>query len=326
MSHLLIDFTAPRHDPLAHPGRRPPDSYLFDGKENVFLLDKIEKGIEHIAFVTSEGMLNVNQFLKEQGVATLEQRIPVLAYGTNPCPGQLAFKFRSFETRIVPVIKGTLNGWDTIYKFLCSPGYAYAQLIPAKDVEAEAWVTLLDQQQFEHMNRTEGTFSLPKHYEVGMLENFKPDNGEMFSALFYVGNTKVFLSPRCDGYENTAISIAEIPAKGRITPSLTQEEILNHCIRVFELEDFLLECFEQEERHSSASLGRRLAGFLNRHFLAHGGEGNTCNRCQGVLTHVHDLAEHQYCHSLSIAESPEVQSTLLTDPNKSPLTFGDVWG
>ena len=325
MFSLLSDFIAPRQDPLSHPGRRPPDSYLFDGKETVFLLEGIEKGIEHISFVSSEGMLNVNLFLKEQGVARLEQRIPVVAYGTNPCPGQLAFKFRSLDSRIVPVIKGTLKGWDTVYKFLCSPGYAYAQLVPAKDVEVEAWVTLLDQQQFEHMNRTEGVFSFPKQYEVGLVSNFQPEYGKMFSALFYVGNTKVFLSPRCMGHENTTVSIAEIPAKGRVTPSLTQEEILNHCIREFALEDFLLECLKQDDRYAPTSLGIRLARFLNQHFVAHGGEGDTCDRCHEVLTHIHDLSERQHCHSLSIAELPEVRTTLLTDPNISPLTLGDVW-
>ncbi|MDR4502025.1 MAG: hypothetical protein MRJ96_11290 [Nitrospirales bacterium] len=268
----------------------------------------------------------MNQFLRKRGVALLEQRIPVLAYGTNPCPGQLAFKFRSIESRVVPVLKGRLKGWDTVYKFLSRSGYAYAQLIPADDVEVEVWVTLLDQIQFEHMNTTEGIFSIPKQYEVGIVSNVQSEHGKIFSALFYAGNTRIFLSPGCDGQKDTPVSILEIPAKGRVTPSLTQEEILNHCVRVFELEGVLKACFPQDDTRMPRLPGLRLAEFLNRHFLAHGGEGATCRSCDAMLSRIFQLTESLHCHALSVSQLPGIQRTLLEDPNKSPMTFGDVWG
>ena len=321
----ISEYPAPRQNPLVHPGKRPPASYIFDGKENIFLLENLENGISQTYFESSEGKINVDHFLREQGVAALGQRIPVVGYGTNPCPGQLAYKFRSIGSRIVPVIKGTLQGWDTVYKFVCNPGYAYAQLIPAKDVQVEAWVTLLDQVQFEHMNITEGIFSDPKHYEVGILSNFTSDHGGLFPTIFYVGNTKIFLSPQCDGRKHTPISIAEIPAQGRMTPSLTQEEILNHCLQVFELENYLKEFFGQEWSPALESLGEKLAGFLNDHFNCHGGGGMTCSQCQEVLTHIFNLTEHQHCRLTSVADLPEIKGTLLKNPNESPLTLGEVW-
>lgn len=103
MKNLKIsDYIAPRIDPLLHPGKRPPDSYVMDGDNNIFLIRDIEKGIKMTYIETPEGQVRINDFLKHYQIASLEERIPVIAYGTNPCPGQLKYKF-------VNLTEGVLN-------------------------------------------------------------------------------------------------------------------------------------------------------------------------------------------------------------------------
>lgn len=320
----VSNYVAPRKDPLIHPGKRPPTSYIMDGNNNIFLMRDIDKGARQAYIETLEGQVSVNDFLKRHQVDSLEERIPVMGYGTNPCPGQLEYKFRPISNLVVPVIKGSIKGWDTVYKFISNAGYAYAQLIPSKDVTVEAWITLLDQVQYERMNWTEGVLNKDPDYHVGVLPNFQIEHSGQFETMVYIGDTKIFLSPECSDQRNTPISIAEIAAEGRRTPALFQEEVLNHGLDIFHLHNFL-QAYKDALELFTGSPGKKLAYYLNEHFNLHNGGEFQCNRCAKLLVHIFELAESQHCQEVAVSERLEIKRTLLINPNRSPFRFGNVW-
>ncbi len=321
----VSDYVAPRKDPLVHPGKRPPTSYVMNGDGKIFLMKDLDKGAKRATIETIDGQVKINDFLKHHQVASLEERIPVIAYGTNACPGQLEYKFRPISNLIVPVLKGQIEGWDTYYKFIFSAGYAYAQLIPAQHVTVEAWVTLLDQIQYERMNLTEGVLENDPDYRVGILRSFQIDRSDKVEALVYVGNTRILISPECKGQKDTPISIEEIPAEGRETPALFQEEILNHGLDIFDLHEFMRSYKKDEMELFPGSPGKKFAYFLNKHFNLHGGGAFQCDRCGPLLAHIHKITESHHCTEVAVSEIPEIKKTLLSDRNKSPFRFGDVW-
>ncbi len=320
----VSDYVAPREDPLIHPGKRPPTSYLMDGTNNIFLMNHVENGIQHTYIETGDGHVSVNDFLRRHQVATLEERIPLIAYGTNPCPAQLRYKFGPIDNMIVPVIKGSIKGWDTVYKFIFRGGYAYAQLIPAEPVTVEAWVTLLDQVQYERMNLTEGVLGKEPHYRVGILQGFQIHGSREVESLAYIGNKKILLSPECKGQKHIPISIEEIPAEGRATPSLFQEEMLNHGLDIFGLHEFL-KSYQDELESVPGSPGKKFAYFLNKHFILHNGGSYQCNRCGPLVSHIDKITESSHCTELAVSEIPEIRETLLSERNRIPFRFGDVW-
>lgn len=319
----LCDFVAPRSNPLIHPGKRPPSSYIVGVDNTIFLMKDIVNGIKQAYLETSEGQLSVNDFLENHHVARLEERIPLIAYGTNPCPGQLVYKFRPIDNQIVPVIKGCIKGWDIVYKFISNPGYAYAHLIPSKDVTVEAWITLLDQEQYERMNWTEGVLKKSPDYQVGIFPDLLMEGSIQLQALVYIGNSRPFVSPQCGNHKNTPVAIAEIPAEGRKMPALCQEDMLNHGLDVLKLHDFL-RSYKDDLQQFPGSSGKKLAFFLNKHFNLHNGGEFQCNRCAELLARISELAESQQCQEVAVSEISAISRAFLTRPNRSPFRFGDV--
>ena len=320
----VSDYVSPRQDPLIHPGKRPPTSYLMDGNNNIFPMMDIIKGARQAYLETPAGQVRVNDFLQSHHVASLEDRIPVIAYGTNPCPGQLEYKLRPIGNLSVPVIKGSIKGWDTVYKFISDPWYAYAQLIPAENVTIDAWITLLDQEQYERMNLTEGVLNIRPDYRVGIAQNFQIEHSGELEALVYVANKEILLSPGCKCHENTVISIAEILAKERKTPVLTQVEMLNHGLDIFHLHEFL-QTYKDDFESFPGSPGRKLAYLLNKHFNLHNRGAFQCNRCAELLARISVLAESYHCQEVAVSEMAEIKRKLILNPNRSPFLFGDVW-
>ncbi len=156
-----------------------------------------------------------------------------------------------------------------------------AQLVPVSGTTIDAWVTLLNQAQFERVNLTEGLIGDAPTYRLGSIAGFLADSIGEWELLFYVGNTKMFSSPSYQGVTDTPISIAEIPAEGRKYPTLYQEQLLNHAIEVFDLSNYLAQ-FKDEFEVGLGSLGRQLALFLNRHFNSHGDGSYRCSICTTV--------------------------------------------
>ncbi len=113
----------PFKDPLlrakAYPYPAPPHSYLFvngiDYEIVAFGSDPVRDGRlrvdGHVA--PARGVLHG---LGVHGAPGLDERVPVLAHGSNAAPSTLARKFARFEEDVViPVIRVALAGFDVVY-------------------------------------------------------------------------------------------------------------------------------------------------------------------------------------------------------------------
>lgn len=112
--------SASLHDnPLLYPGVRPGTSFLVDD-ELVFAVDvRAKEGALDYSIVSPDGTrAAIDEYLAVRGVACLESRIPILAYGANMCPASLKSKFTKIgrpDGLIVPTIYAQLKGHDIVW-------------------------------------------------------------------------------------------------------------------------------------------------------------------------------------------------------------------
>jgi hypothetical protein len=139
-----------RFRPTGYPGHRPRYSFLF----------------------TSRGLLrlklgSLDYFLKSNNLSPLKDRIAVLAYGSNACPGQLLNKCIE-QPRLdnLPVLYGKLHGAAAVYCHrLSGNGYVPATLASSK-TEQSTWITLLTSEQLHAMDISEGR---PTYYQFARI-------------------------------------------------------------------------------------------------------------------------------------------------------------
>jgi hypothetical protein len=120
---------APRDHPLRYPGAWPPDSALLDG----------------------DRLLPLDRF-------THEDRVPVLAVGSNASPGQLRHKMAEFGiTSPIPMVKARVSGVDVgVSAHVSRMGYVSASPFHAPDAVRELFVIWLDAEQLAVVDASEG--------------------------------------------------------------------------------------------------------------------------------------------------------------------------
>ncbi|GAA1420371.1 hypothetical protein GCM10009601_18790 [Streptomyces thermospinosisporus] len=120
---------APREHPLLYPGAWPEDSGLLDG-DRLLPLDRLVH----------------------------EERTPVLAIGSNACPGQLRYKMAgSGITAPVPMVRARVTGVDVgVSAHVSRAGYVSASPVAAPGVVRELFVLWLDADQLAVIDASEG--------------------------------------------------------------------------------------------------------------------------------------------------------------------------
>lgn len=120
---------APREHPLLYPGAWPADSGLLDG-DRLLPLDRLVH----------------------------EDRVPVLAIGSNACPGQLRHKMSgSGITSPVPMVRARVTGVDTgVSAHVSRMGYVSASPVTAPDAVRDLFVLWLDAGQLAVIDASEG--------------------------------------------------------------------------------------------------------------------------------------------------------------------------
>jgi hypothetical protein len=135
--------------PATYPGHRPLFSFLFT-QEGIYRL-KVN---------------NLGRFLTDRGLRAATERYAILAYGSNACPGQLQEKQRKYGLKDVPVLYGRLLGAEAVHAGRTAKrGYVPATLA-RKNGSGPNWITLLDAEQFQAMDESEGR---PTYYELVKL-------------------------------------------------------------------------------------------------------------------------------------------------------------
>jgi hypothetical protein len=120
---------APREHPLLYPGAWPADSGLLDGDR--FL------PLEQLVY---------------------DDRTPVLAIGSNGCPGQLRHKMRQYGiASALPMVKARVTGVDAgVSAHVSRMGYVSASPVGAPDTVRELFVLWLDAEQLAVIDASEG--------------------------------------------------------------------------------------------------------------------------------------------------------------------------
>ncbi|MFI7400748.1 hypothetical protein ACIBW9_09690 [Streptomyces sp. NPDC049541] len=120
---------APRDQPLLYPGAWPTRSGLLDG-DRFLPLDRLVH----------------------------EDRVPVLAVGSNACPGQLRHKMdESGITSPVPMVRARVTGIDVgVSAHVSRLGYVSASPVDSPGTLRELFVTWLDAAQLAMIDASEG--------------------------------------------------------------------------------------------------------------------------------------------------------------------------
>jgi hypothetical protein len=231
------EFPAPREDPLIYPGSRPESSYvLADGI--VWPITKCSTGNIQGSILNAKvqrfndtDSQSINDFLQSKSAAPLEERFPVLGYGSNPVPGQLISKFG--QKAVVPVAYGSLPKADVVYNLISNKGYAFAEILfDDENTEIRIAVSFLDEKQLKIMIDTEQNYHLSFSPVSVTLELGDVIPGGLNGLCYiFAGFRKIWVPKTYIG----PVPIAELPSKGRTRPPLTQEQILNLVVKEFGL-------------------------------------------------------------------------------------------
>ncbi len=226
-----IDLS-PYDHPDIYPGPRPISSFIYyEGKAHR-ITEKKGVSIEDlkVEYSDSDNMLgsfhersdhtlSIGDFLHEQELPPIEERVPLVAYGSNVCLAQLRYKF-SLNKKLndfVLCLRGSMLDSDIIYgSFLAPYGSLPAVIAPAKDAITEIWLTFVEPAQLEHMNRTEGGYVLREHHG----KKFMTATGEQFEAIY------AYYYPHAFEFDQQWYRFKDIRGKSSLTAKW-QAEILD---------------------------------------------------------------------------------------------------
>lgn len=170
-------------------------------------------------------------------------RYPIIGYGSNQSPKRLFQKY-GISNNPIPVQRGFLDDHDVVYSaHFSSYGSLPAALIYAKGTTVSISVNWLDKSQLQIMHSTEWD-----HYDYVKLNNIslKLLEGEVLHEAY------VYLcTSGCTTTMGAPISLAEIPAKGRIYEELKQIDmqvfLRNRFRPKMDLSDFITENVSNEK-------------------------------------------------------------------------------
>ncbi|MBM7644902.1 hypothetical protein JOD45_001111 [Scopulibacillus daqui] len=223
---------SPYDHPDIYPGPRPVSSFIFyKGKAHKIeetYGTAVEDCIIHIserndllgslAFASGEKMA-VKDFLKKENAAPITDRIPLLGYGSNVCLAQLAYKFGLTPdmSDLTICFRAAMKDSDIVFgSFLAPYGALPAIIAPVSGTETEIWLTLVDQNQFDHMNSTEGGYGIREHRSRKCILQ----NGERFEAVYG------YYHPRALKVNGDMIRFKDIPGTSPL-PGAWEADILN---------------------------------------------------------------------------------------------------
>jgi hypothetical protein len=230
----------PRDHPFEYPGARPDHSFLFTGRSVLTVEPLAHRPLGEARVVpdpldpdpfdrpSSTGAdrrvrsdayrsSGLDECLADLGVASMGERFPVLAYGSNASPGQLVAKLaRTGVGGVVPVIRASVSGISVVHTaHICAYGAIPASVLAELGARSEVHATFLDEAQRVEMDATEGG------YDVRLLEPAVHPvvvaNGERLRACpcYVAGHGVLALGGR-------PVRLAAVPAAGSTLPARHQ--------------------------------------------------------------------------------------------------------
>jgi hypothetical protein len=196
-----LDMTvSPSQDPLTYPGKATHGScVLFDGW--LYRLRAVEgTPVDGWPLLLDGGPLSgrwrteptLAQVLMSRGLASMEDRHPVLAVGSNASPAQLAWKFRH-QPVAIPMIELSVTGIGVVHSaHVSAAGYVPYAPIASPKSRRKLPALWLDQEQRYVMDSTERNYRptlLGSTMSVATLETAE----EISECTLYSGRKGVLL-------------------------------------------------------------------------------------------------------------------------------------
>ena len=143
-----------------YPYPTPDGSYIFVRGQAFELVDWTEDPLRDGRARTSGGETNsVGKLLATLGISRtspLNERTPVLAYGSNAAPLQLARKFRHISQAVIPVLRADVDDIDVVYSAHISRyGAIPATLTASSGTTLHTFVTWLSDAELAVMHASE---------------------------------------------------------------------------------------------------------------------------------------------------------------------------
>jgi len=222
------EYPAPRLEPLCYPGIRPEHAFTTsEGDVWPVNVVETEEGVR-FGVATPEGVFDLNDALRFYGVAPMEDRFPVVGFGSNACPGQLCEKFSAEQNswgditeegdhHIVPTLRGSMRDVAAAYSSkLGIHGYMFAELIEAEGAETDVFVNFLSAGQLARMIRSESAYELCNIGEVTIDGLSQP-----ITAFGFAGKNPVLLDA-----SGRPILLESVHTRGTDMDSMNEVEIL----------------------------------------------------------------------------------------------------
>ncbi|RXT08147.1 hypothetical protein [Ammoniphilus sp. CFH 90114] len=228
----MYTFNKPLHlspydHPDIYPGPTPKHSFIYmKGKAYPIM----GSGDPSQLFIDFNGRtMTVAQFLKEQNVCPIEERYPILSYGSNICLAQLKYKY-SLNPKLNDIVinlKGKLQDTDIIYAaYMTKYGALPAMLGPMEGAKCQVWLTLFDEQQFKHITHTEKIYSIASHREKKLKLSCGIKPVEFYAYYFN----------RALAYNGSFFRYPDIPATNSSAKEVWQAHMLQLLSKSFDLE------------------------------------------------------------------------------------------
>jgi hypothetical protein len=227
---------APVDDPLCYPGQIPGYSYLLvrdvvyplEVRSARRLLEARVIGRDGDGTYQGKKGEALGDALLRFGVAPLELRHPVLSYGSNAAPAQLARKYANSSAEVVvPAVLGTAHGLDIVYSSHISPyGAVPATLIASPGTSVGVHMGLMDDEQMRVLDETEPNYRRRKL--SGRDYSASLESGEALDSFaVYISRHGVLL---VDGAPRRP---AGVRAEGSGLEAATEEAILEEVIELW---------------------------------------------------------------------------------------------
>lgn len=256
-------------DPLArakqYPYHAPPYSYLFVNGVAYEIAGFDEDPILAGAIYVDREIRPVGAVFQDLGVpgaAAMDDRVPVIAHGSNAAPAQLARKFAALyapgdEDVVIPVMRARLVDHDVVYApHFTGYGAMPATLDVSPGTTAEIAVTYLTADQLALMHATEISAA---NYVYGRLDKLilEVDSLEIINSAFVY--LTLYGSAMLD---DAPMALSAVKARRRQFESASTPAMLararDHTAPGTSLDNFILENIENPElrRERSATLRR----------------------------------------------------------------------
>lgn len=165
---------APRVQPLTYPGRIPSQSVLLTSDDLLELTIEEHCGLEEARVEDpAHPGSSLDAALLHRDTAQLDDRVPVLAVGSNAAPAQMRHKFSvSGSSHVLPMVLAHLEGLAAgVAADVATFGYVPATPIFGTELTANLFVDWLDAHQLAALDDTE------KGYDRVLLPAGDPANG-----------------------------------------------------------------------------------------------------------------------------------------------------